>query len=76
MRKKLRLVQRAAGIEIKPRQQRIVVEHLLEMRHQPSIIDAVAMEPAADLIVNAALRHFGQRVAHHRRRSSESSSAS
>ncbi len=36
------------------------------MRHQPSIVDAVAMKSAADLIVDAALRHFRERVAHHR----------
>src|SRR5262245_5902410 len=33
----------------------IVVEHLLEMRHQPALVDRVAREPAAEVIVDAAL---------------------
>ena len=36
-------------------QQRIVVEHLLEMRHEPALIDGVAREAAAEMIVDAAL---------------------
>ena len=34
---------------------RIVVEHLLEMRHQPALVDRVAREAAAEMIVDAAL---------------------
>ena len=40
---------------------RIVVEHLLEMRHEPALIDAVAREAAAEMIVDAALRDMGER---------------
>ena len=36
-------------------QQRVVVEHLLEVRHQPALVDRVAREAAADVIVDAAL---------------------
>ena len=36
-------------------QLRIVVEHLLEMRHQPALVDRVAREAAAEMIVDAAL---------------------
>ena len=34
----------------------IVVEHLLEMRHQPACIDGVARVAAAEMVVDAALR--------------------
>ncbi|HEY4748132.1 MAG TPA: hypothetical protein VIH38_11215 [Steroidobacteraceae bacterium] len=35
----------------------VVVEHLLEMRHQPALVDRIAREAAAEVIVDAALRH-------------------
>ena len=38
-------------------QLRIVVEHLLEMRHEPALVDGIAGKAAADLIVDAAERH-------------------
>ena len=38
-------------------QQRIVVEHLLEVRHLPVGVDAVAVEAAADLVVEATASH-------------------
>ncbi len=36
-------------------QLRVVVEHLLEVRHQPALVDRVAREAAAEMIVDAAL---------------------
>ncbi|WP_262297298.1 hypothetical protein [Microvirga sesbaniae] len=36
---------------------RIVVEHLLEMRHEPALVDGVAGEAAADMVVNPAEGH-------------------
>ncbi len=36
---------------------RIIVQHLFEMRHQPGLIRRIACEPAADMIINPALRH-------------------
>ncbi len=59
------LVESARRVEVEPRQQRVVVKHLLEMWYQPALIDAVAMEPAANLVVDAPLRHLGQRMLHH-----------
>ena len=53
------------GVEIQLRQLRVVVEHLLEMRHQPFGIHRVAGEAAAKLIVNAAGRHAVAGVQHH-----------
>jgi hypothetical protein len=35
----------------------VVVEHLLEVRHEPVGVDRVAMEAAPDLVVHAAARH-------------------
>ena len=48
-----------------PDQQRIVVQHLLEVRHQPLRVHAVAREAPADLIIDAAARHLLERVRHH-----------
>ena len=44
---------------------RLVVEHLLEMRHEPALVHRVAMEAAAELIVHAALGHLAQREQRH-----------
>ena len=43
---------------------RVVVEHLLEVRHQPTRVGGVAMEPAADLVVDAAIGHRVEGPAH------------
>src|SRR5258708_4272418 len=40
----------------------IVVEHLLEMRHQPALVDRVARKAAAEMIVDAALADALERV--------------
>ena len=48
-----------------PHEQCIVVQHLLEVRHQPLRIHGVAREPAADLIVDAAARHALESVRRH-----------
>ena len=42
-------------------QQRIVVEHLFEVRHEPKLIDRIAREAAAEMIVDAALTDIAQR---------------
>ena len=39
---------------------RVVVEHLLEVRHEPSLVDRVAREAASELVVDAALAHPAQ----------------
>jgi hypothetical protein len=36
----------------------LVVEHLLEVRHAPPGVDAVAVEAAAELVVDAAPGHL------------------
>ena len=57
--------QRLAGhlpaVQVGPREQRVVVEHLLEVGHGPGRVDRVAGEAAADLVVDAAGGHRPQR---------------
>ena len=48
------------GMQIKPAQLGVVIEHLLEVRHKPMRVDAVAGETAADMIIDAARRHLKQ----------------
>ena len=48
-------------MEVDARQQRLVVQHLLEVGHQPLAVDRVAGEPAADVVVHAARRHRVER---------------
>ena len=48
-----------------PQQLTVVVEHLLEVRNHPELIDGVARKPAAELIVNAAFAHSGERQSRH-----------
>src|SRR5437016_5448348 len=40
---------------------RVVVEHLLEVRHQPALVGRVAREAAAEMIVDAALADMLER---------------
>ena len=42
---------------VRAREQRLVVQHLLEVRDQPVGVDRVAVEAAADLVVHAAGGH-------------------
>jgi hypothetical protein len=55
-------------VQVRRREQRVVVEHLLEVRHEPLGIDRVAVEAAADEVVHAARRHPVERRDHHRER--------
>jgi hypothetical protein len=44
-------------VEIRRDEQRVVVEHFLEVRHEPLRVDGVAVEAAADEVVHAARGH-------------------
>ena len=44
-------------VRVAAEQQRVVVEHLLEVRHHPARVDAVAGEPARELVVHPAAGH-------------------
>ncbi len=47
----------APQVRVDAREQRIVVEHLLEVRHHPRIVHGVPRETPAKLVVHAAARH-------------------
>ena len=42
----------------------VVVEHLLEMRHQPFLVHGIARETSAEMIVNPAFAHSFERMFH------------
>ena len=50
------------GVQIDRREQRVVVEHLLEVRDEPLLVDGVAVEAAAHEVVHAAGRHRVERL--------------
>ena len=54
-------IQRVRAMRVRQRQQlqqlRVVVQHLLEVRHQPDRIGGVSGIAAAEVVVDAALRH-------------------
>ena len=55
------------GVDVRAGQQRVVVEHLLEVRDRPGRVGAVAVEAAADLVEDPAAGHRPQREEAHRR---------
>jgi hypothetical protein len=63
------LEQRLAGdlpaVQVGAGEQRVVVEHLLEVRDEPGAVDRVAGEAAADLVIHAAAGHPPQGVERH-----------
>ncbi len=61
------LGKRLRPLHVRKNQLRLVVQHLLEVRHAPGRIDRVPVESAADMVAHAAQRHRQQRRAHHPR---------
>ena len=55
------------GIQIELRELRVVVEHFLEVRHEPVRVHGVTREAAAELIVDAARRHLVASMQNHPR---------
>jgi hypothetical protein len=53
------------GVGAERQQRPVVVEHFFEVRDFPALIDAVAAEAAADLVVDAAFAHAAQRGQRH-----------
>jgi hypothetical protein len=53
------------SVEQQGNKQCIVVEHLLEMWHQPLLVDTVSMESSAQVIVDPTTNHAPKRVCHH-----------
>lgn len=48
-------------MEVRPNEQCLVVQHLLEVRHQPLLVHAVARESTTEVVVHTARRHGVQR---------------
>jgi hypothetical protein len=49
-------------VQVDRREQRVVVEHLLEVRDEPLPVDGVAVEAAADEVVHASRGHAVERL--------------
>jgi len=45
------------AVQVRTGQQRLVVQHLLEVGDEPEVVDGVAVEASTDLIVHAARGH-------------------
>ena len=56
------------GVEVRGREEGVVVEHLLEVRDEPGFVHGVAVEPAAEDVVHAARGHSVEGRPHHRER--------
>ena len=52
------------GVEVDGREERVVVEHLLEVRDEPPPVDGVAVEAAADEVVHASRGHAVEGLPH------------
>ena len=59
------LARHEPAVEIHRHEQRVVVKHLLEVRHEPVVVDRVAVEAAADDVVHAPRGHRVERRRHH-----------
>jgi len=53
------------GMQIHASQLRVVVEHFLEVRDKPDVIDRIAVESTAELVINASMRHRIEARGHH-----------
>ncbi len=52
------------GVQVRADEQRLVVQHLLEVRDEPLRVDGVPVEPAADVVVDPATGHAVERADH------------
>ncbi len=59
------LSRRLVALEVSHRQEGVVVEHLLEVRHEPVRVRRVPVEAAPDLVVHAPGRHPVERQRDH-----------
>ena len=49
-------------VEVRRGQEGVVVEHLLEVRHEPAVVDRVAVEAASDQVIHASRGHAVERL--------------
>ena len=61
---------RLEGLQVQARQERVVVQHLLEVGHQPMSVYGIPMKAAAQVIVYSAPSHGMERLRHHVQRRS------
>ena len=59
------LAEHEPAVQVGDGELRVVVEHLLEVRHEPALVDRVAVEAAADEVVHPAGRHPVERPLGH-----------
>src|SRR5205823_2172140 len=59
------VTRRLRALEEREHELRLVVEHLLEVRHAPAGIDGIAVKAAADVIAHPALRDRTERSQDH-----------
>ncbi len=52
------------GLEVRGNQERVVVQHLLEVRDQPALVRAVAVKTAPELVVDTPAGHLVQGKRH------------
>ena len=50
------------AVEVRRDEQGVVVEHLLEVRDEPALVDRIAVKAAADQVVHAARGHGVERA--------------
>ena len=62
------VVERQRRMRVHPGEQRLVVQHLLEVGHQPALVDRIAGEAAAEVVVDAAGCHRSEAGVDHRAR--------
>ena len=53
-------------MQVRGDEQRVVVQHLLEVRHEPTLVHRIAVEAAADHVVHASFGHAVERLLDHR----------
>jgi hypothetical protein len=58
--RKQRLAGQRPGVGVELQERPVVVEHLLEMRDRPALVDRIAAEAAAQLVAHAPARHLAQ----------------
>ena len=59
------LAEHEPAVQVGDRELGVVVEHLLEVRHEPAPVDRIAVEAAADEVVHAAGGHRVERLLGH-----------
>ena len=53
------------GVQVVEKQARVVISHLLEMRHHPALVYCIAMKTAPQLVVDTSAAHMLERIGNH-----------